>query len=111
MTPAAWEILGSAAWPAGLRELDSLAEQVAVAAAGQEVSGETLAALIQQLSPEARANDADIPTLFEAEGALIRRALEETGGNKVKTARLLGITRTRLYRKIAEHQLDALLGS
>ena len=42
-----------------------------------------------------------IPTLLEAERALIARALEQFGGNKRKTAKALGISERSLYRKIS----------
>jgi len=38
---------------------------------------------------------------------LIERALRETGGNKSKTARHLGLTRTQLYGRIRRYGLDA----
>ena len=40
-------------------------------------------------------------SLDEAERAVIERALEETGGNKNKAAKMLGINRATLYRKLA----------
>ena len=42
------------------------------------------------------------PTLAAAERALIERALESTNGNKLQAARQLGISRTRLYAKMAK---------
>jgi len=39
--------------------------------------------------------------LAEAEDLLIQRALERTGGNIASAARLLGVHRTRIYRKLA----------
>jgi len=39
-------------------------------------------------------------SLDEAERAVIERALEETGGNKNKAAKMLGINRATLYRKL-----------
>jgi DNA-binding NtrC family response regulator len=39
-------------------------------------------------------------TLKDAEGRTIRSALESTGGDKTKAARLLGISRTALYEKL-----------
>ena len=48
-------------------------------------------------------------TLKEAvaplEKEMIQKALKETGGNKVRTARLLGIDRKALYYKIQKHGL------
>ena len=40
-------------------------------------------------------------SLDEAQRAVIERALEETGGNKNKAAKMLGINRATLYRKLA----------
>jgi DNA-binding NtrC family response regulator len=41
----------------------------------------------------------------EAERDVIRRALETTKRNKVQTAKLLGISRKKLYTKIKEYGL------
>ena len=40
----------------------------------------------------------------EAEDLLIQRALQETGGNIADAARLLGVHRTRIYRKLAQEE-------
>jgi DNA-binding NtrC family response regulator len=42
--------------------------------------------------------------LAEAEDLLIQRALHETGGNIADAARLLGVHRTRIYRKLAAEE-------
>ena len=42
--------------------------------------------------------------LAEVEKQYILRALEETGGNKAKTAKLLGISRETLYQKIKQFE-------
>jgi DNA-binding NtrC family response regulator len=42
--------------------------------------------------------------LAEAEEVLIQRALQETGGNISDAARLLGVHRTRIYRKLAQEE-------
>jgi len=45
---------------------------------------------------------ADLPLSVEAaEEELIQRALSQTSGNIAEAARLLGINRTRIYRKLA----------
>ena len=42
--------------------------------------------------------------LAEVEKQYILHALEETGGNKAKTANLLGISRETLYQKIKQFE-------
>jgi hypothetical protein len=46
--------------------------------------------------------------LREVEKATIRKALLKCKGNKLDAARLLGIGKTTLYRKIATYDLDPL---
>jgi two-component system response regulator HydG len=42
----------------------------------------------------------DLPTLDELERRTIARALHETGGDKIAAARILGIGKTTLYRRL-----------
>ena len=46
--------------------------------------------------------------LAEAEDILIQRAMEKTGGNIASAARLLGVHRTRIYRKLALGEFAAV---
>jgi DNA-binding NtrC family response regulator len=46
--------------------------------------------------------------IAEAEELLMQRALKETDGNIAEAARLLGIHRTRIYRKLAKEQDTAV---
>jgi len=39
----------------------------------------------------------------EAEGRALRRVLEQTNGNRSLAARVLGVSRGMLYRKLGEH--------
>jgi len=57
-------------------------------------------------APEAtRGTVGPLPTLAESERELIAAALQKSGGNKNEAARLLGIDRQRLYRKIEKYHL------
>jgi transcriptional regulator of acetoin/glycerol metabolism len=47
-----------------------------------------------------------LPTSLDAyERCVLERALEESGGDASAAARLLGIGRSTLYRKLAKHNL------
>ena len=71
----------------------------------------TYADLAVPAPPEAEPADvlrfdgASLPTLAETERRLVAAALRESGGNKNEAARLLGIDRQRLYRKIEKYNL------
>jgi DNA-binding NtrC family response regulator len=45
------------------------------------------------------------PSFVEAERDLIARASAATGGNTLQAARLLGISRKKLYAKVATYRL------
>ena len=52
-------------------------------------------------------SDLSLPNrVAELEIRLVKRALEEARGNKVRAARLLGITRQGLYKKLKRYHLD-----
>jgi transcriptional regulator with AAA-type ATPase domain len=51
-----------------------------------------------------------VPSLAEVERNLIASVLENTRGNKVAAAELLGISHKKLYAKIAKYQLTIELG-
>jgi DNA-binding NtrC family response regulator len=63
-----------------------------------------LASVLQAEGETRSAADAFVASLplnfAEAEVALIQRALRETRGNMTEAAQLLGINRTKLYRKL-----------
>jgi Nif-specific regulatory protein len=54
----------------------------------------------------AKQGDEDLLSLAEIEGRHIFRVLARTGGNKQAAARVLGIDRTTLQRKIDRYNLD-----
>jgi transcriptional regulator with GAF, ATPase, and Fis domain len=108
-------------WPGNVRELEHVIERACVLCNGSTLSTEQLSTEItsphptQQVPPAINVDPAaiTIPSsaalespfeLTQAERLL--QALKKTGGNKAKAARLLGIDRTTLYRKIRELNLD-----
>jgi DNA-binding NtrC family response regulator len=90
-------------WPGNVRELKNVLESLLVSSPGDVIRREDLPPSIQRQGAgpepiEVRAGT----TLAEMEAALIRRTLEETGGNRTHSAALLGIGVRTLQRKIAE---------
>jgi DNA-binding NtrC family response regulator len=52
-----------------------------------------------------------LPTFQETERTLIEQALVLTGGNKVRAARQLGISRKKLYAKLALYGLRRIVAA
>lgn len=96
--------LAGYSFPGNVRELKNMTERALILC-----KRETLLPDDFPLSPSAQGlSDPDggrIPALREAETELVRRAMEATGGNQVKAAALLGITRDALIRKLRKYQI------
>jgi len=103
----AMERLRAYAWPGNVRELQNAIERAFALAVADTITLDDLPAAVRGLpSPDAPAVDpSDVPTLEEAERRLFAAALRKSGGNKNEAARLLGIDRQRLYRKIEKYGL------
>jgi len=96
--------LCEAAWPGNVRELQHYVERAVVTTAGPELTCKDLVALGSQGEPEdlrAVARGA----VTKAERARIVKALEKTGGNRAKAAKLLKISRASLYNKIRAYKI------
>jgi DNA-binding NtrC family response regulator len=104
VTPAAMTQLQGHTWPGNVRELQNVVERAFALSNTDTLDVSDLPPLLASMASAAEAPDA-VPTLEDAERALIRRALELSGGNKNEAARRLGIDRQRLYRKITRHGL------
>jgi len=107
VTAEALERLTTYAWPGNIRELQNLIERAFALSTAETITLEDLPpAVAGWVSPEASTHDgAELPTLGDAERRLIAAALRKSGGNKKEAARLLGIDRQRLYRKIEKYGL------
>ena len=95
--------LVSYGWPGNVRELENALERALILAGPDEVE----AGLLALASPFDKAETGRAGSLLvdgfnldAFERDLLRAALDRTGGNKSAAARLLGITRRRLYSRI-----------
>jgi DNA-binding NtrC family response regulator len=100
LSPAARDQLRKRAWPGNVRELENALERALSLAGEEPISAEHLLAPGDPRAPSAgdvlhEGFDLDV---FERD--LIHAALERAGGNKTAAAKLLGITRRRLYSRL-----------
>jgi len=112
VTRAAMDCLLAYSWPGNIRELQNTIERAFALSRAPEIDVEDLPVKIRSpsgvelLSPAEPANDVEeILPLAELERRAIVAALARTGGNKAEAARLLGIERPRLYRKLQKYGL------
>jgi DNA-binding NtrC family response regulator len=107
--PAALAKLESYEWPGNIRELQNVIERCFALAPSGDITVASLSHLVGA-APAAGASPIDfgseVPTLEATERTLIEAALRQAGGNKNQTARLLGIDRQRLYRKLEKYGLE-----
>ena len=102
-TPAAGELLKKHDWPGNVRQLQNEVQRAVLMCEGKMVD-------VQDLSisaPQPTAQDDTNLTLMEAmERNTIIQMLKETGGNKLETAKRLGIGRQTLYNKIKAYGIE-----
>jgi len=99
ITPAALDALESHGWPGNIRELDNAVTRALVLAGGATIDAEHLPAFGRSPAATNAIESLLVPgfSLDATERELIQTALVKAGGNKAAAARLLGITRRRLY--------------
>jgi len=85
-------------WPGNVRELGNIVERAAVLSAGDEISGETIAPWLEGSAKPAQAIVGQ--PLENVERRVIEENLKANGGNREKTARILGITSRTLRDKL-----------
>lgn len=92
-------------WPGNIRELENAIERAVALGSGPILHSGDLPSNLQygSASEHVPAPDELVP-LEEMERRAILRALHEANGDKLVAARLLGIGKTTLYRKLKQYQ-------
>ncbi len=97
-------------WPGNVRELQNVIERAAVHARGSVVRVADLMTLglpsVRPAAPEPRSLPAAERTLDAAMRLHVQRVLSECAGNRSETARVLGVTRQTLLRRLRGWGLD-----
>ncbi len=100
ITTEAKSILESYQWPGNVRELENTISKAVIFESGNRLTPETFPERMMSYSNASAMSGEDLMTLEEVSRAYIKKVLEMTGGNKVKTSEILGINRTSLWRMI-----------
>jgi transcriptional regulator with PAS, ATPase and Fis domain len=106
----ALEALKRYTWPGNVRELANAIESAFTFGRASVIRLDDLPAQFNRERPAAAASAPStsrlVGTFAEAECDLIRRALDTTQGNKAQAAKLLKISRKKLYAKISKYHLE-----
>jgi DNA-binding NtrC family response regulator len=120
ISPEAGKLLCRYPWTGNIRELQSVLKQALVQASGPMLLPEFLPTSLRETKEEPVARDEDAleqyvdeqlntgaeglhgQTLRKVERLLLTRVLQQTGGNQLQAAKILGITRGSLRNKIRD---------
>lgn len=104
--PATRRALEAHAWPGNVRELSNAIEHGLALSQGGDIAPEHLPDDL--LHPaRGRGRPALLRSLAEVEREHVVRVLEACGGRQVEAARVLGIGRNTLWRKLRDYGIDA----
>jgi DNA-binding NtrC family response regulator len=102
---AAIERLTSFDWPGNVRQLQNEVQRTVLLCEGDEVTAADLSITKVKAQGE-EASDTNFTLLEGVERNAIVQMLKETGGNKLETAKRLGIGRQTLYNKIKAYGIE-----
>ena len=106
ITPETIDIMANYPWPGNVRELGNVVEYCVTMVAGGEITADTLPQRIKTvLQPESQNSSLNLK-LLEREAIMKALTLVDSEGHKNDAAKLLGISRATLYRKIKDYQID-----
>jgi len=109
VAPGALAALERYPWPGNVRELRNALEYAFVIGEGPVLTEADLPPEVNRTEldeePAAAAVDTDTGAAATPEAQRIRRALERAGGNRTRAAKILGVSRVTLWRRMRELSL------
>ena len=105
--PEAMELLRRYSWPGNVRELENIMERAVALENGPMIRVADLPDYIHNVTIETyRHTPSEIPTLEDQEKRYIQWVLEKNEGNKTKAAKIMGIDRVSLWRKLKRYGIE-----
>jgi transcriptional regulator with PAS, ATPase and Fis domain len=83
-------------WPGNIRQLQHMMERLTILAPAGRIDEAAVKTSIEQMDSRDHSGE----TLADTEAEQVRRVLAATSGNKSRAAKILGIERKTLYRKL-----------
>src|SRR5712691_2184077 len=96
LTESGLAVLENYSWPGNVRQLQHMLERLTILAPHGRIDEASVREAIELTEPRDSISD----SLADTEADQIRRVLAATGGNKSRAAKILGIERKTLYRKL-----------
>lgn len=93
-------------WPGNVRELENCVERAVALGSGPVIHSADLPTSLQYPTTERLPEKDEILPLDELERRAIFRTLRETSNDKLAAARILGIGKTTLYRKLKQYHME-----
>ncbi len=109
VTQEAMDLLTAYDWPGNVRELKNEVERVAILAEGGWITPAVLSEGIRagELDEQDLSLNLEVKgTLKETEKRIIQEAIRKAGGSKYQALKLLGMSKSTLYRKVKEYRID-----
>ncbi len=114
----ALDLLMAWSWPGNVRELENTIERAVILAPSNVIDAEDLPSAVRGLQSMRSVSSAlpdgglDLRRSVEAfENDLIRQALDRTGWNKNRAARLLGLNRTTLVEMLKRKRMSSAVAA
>jgi DNA-binding NtrC family response regulator len=101
MSDRVWRAFDAYSWPGNVRELEHVLEHAFVLSRGGEIAIEHLPAEIRPERPRTIQISVGTP-LETAEREIIRQTLKAVDDDKREAARMLGLSRSALYRRLGD---------
>ncbi len=105
MSPEALEILLNHNWPGNIRELENVLERALNMVEGEKILPEYLPLYLTETKKVNSTVNSLKEALARTEQELLRQALESCHGNSLEAAKLLGLSKSTFYERIARYGL------
>lgn len=96
LTESGLRALEEYTWPGNVRQIQHLIERLCILAPGERIDDFAVRSVLESMQPKEHGGE----TLADTEAEQIRKVLAAAGGNKSRAAKILGIERKTLYRKL-----------